>query len=83
MAGVKIKIMLKKELEELFEGMSPFVKNRLKPVMVILLERAEDLDAGGLEAEDYEDELESITKEVNKIKYIEDQWRIMNADRDN
>lgn len=75
--------MLKQQLEELFEGMSPFVKNRLKPVMVILLERAEDLDTAGPNAPDYEDELDSITKEVNKIKYIEDQWRIMNADRDN
>ena len=75
--------MVKQQLEELFNGMSPYVKNRLKAVMDILLERAEDLDLDGPGANGYEDELESITKEVNKIKYIEDQWKIMNSAKKN
>lgn len=75
--------MLKQKLEELFNGMSPYVQTRLKAVMDILLERAGDLDLDGPGTTGYEDELESITKEVNKIKYIEDQWRIMNAAKNN
>ncbi len=76
--------MIKKQLEDLFSKLSPYVKNRVQPVIDILLERAEDLDERGEEDKDYyEDELESIKKEVRKIKYIEDQWRIMNAKKNN
>ena len=76
--------MVKKQLEDLFSTLSPYVKNRVKPVIDILLERAEDLDEAGQEDRDYyEDELESIMKEVRKIKYIEDQWKIMNAKKNN
>lgn len=76
--------MIKKQLEDLFSKLSPYVKNRVQPVIDILLERAEDLDERGQEDRDYyEDELESIKKEVRKIKYIEDQWRIMNAKKNN
>ena len=76
--------MIKKQLEDLFSKLSPNVKNRVQPVIDILLERAEDLDERGQEDKDYyEDELESIKKEVRKIKYIEDQWRIMNAKKNN
>ncbi len=76
--------MVKKQLEDLFNTLSPYVKNRVKPVIDILLERAEDLDEAGQEDRDYyDDELESIMKEVRKIKYIEDQWRIMNAKKNN
>ncbi len=76
--------MIKKQLEDLFSKLSPYVKNRVQPVIDILLERAEDLDERGQEDKDYyEDELESIKKEVRKIKYIEDQWRIMNAKKNN
>ena len=76
--------MVKKKLEDLFSKLSPYVKNRVQPVIDILLERAEDLDERGQEDKDYyEDELESIKKEVRKIKYIEDQWRIMNAKKNN
>ena len=76
--------MIKKQIEDLFIKLSPYVKNRVQPVIDILLERAEDLDERGQEDKDYyEDELESIKKEVRKIKYIEDQWRIMNAKKNN
>ena len=76
--------MVKKKLEDLFSKLSPYVKNRVQPVIDILLERAEDLDEAGQEDRDYyDDELESIMKEVRKIKYIEDQWRIMNAKKNN
>ena len=75
--------MVKKQLEELFNGMPQIVQEKLKPVMENLLERAVDLDAAGMEDPDYEDELESITKEVNKVKYLNDQWQIMNAKKNN
>ena len=76
--------MVKKKLEDLFSKLSPYVKTRVQPVIDILLERAEDLDEAGQEDRDYyDDELESIMKEVRKIKYIEDQWRIMNAKKNN
>jgi len=75
--------MVKKELEELFNGMPPIVQEKLKPVMENLLERAEDLDAAGMDDPDYDDERESIMKEVNKVKYLNDQWQIMNAKKNN
>ncbi|WP_417357065.1 hypothetical protein [Flavobacterium sp.] len=73
--------MVKAQLQEVFGKLSPYVKNRVMPVIDILLERAEDLDSMNREddVDYYEDELESIMKEVRKIKYIEDQWQIMNA----
>lgn len=73
--------MVKIQLQEVFGKLSPYVKNRVMPVIDILLERAEDLDSINREddVDYYEDELESIMKEVRKIKYIEDQWQIMNA----
>ncbi|MFL9835900.1 hypothetical protein ABS768_00225 [Flavobacterium sp. ST-75] len=73
--------MVKTQLQEVFGKLSPYVKNRVMPVIDILLERAEDLDFMNREddIDYYEEELESIMKEVRKIKYIEDQWQIMNA----
>ncbi|WP_417367881.1 hypothetical protein [Flavobacterium beibuense] len=73
--------MVKIQLQEVFGKLSPYVKNRVMPVIDILLERAEDLDSMNREdnVDYYEDELESIMKEVRKIKYIEDQWQIMSA----
>ncbi|MUV02551.1 hypothetical protein GN157_02410 [Flavobacterium rakeshii] len=73
--------MVKTQLQEAFGKLSPYVKNRVMPVIDILLERAEDLDSMNREdnVDYYEDELESIMKEVRKIKYIEDQWQIMSA----
>jgi len=73
--------MVKAQLQEVFGKLSPYVKNRVMPVIDILLERVEDLDSMNREddVDYYEDELESIMKEVRKIKYIEDQWQIMNA----
>lgn len=73
--------MVKTQLQEVFGKLSPYVKNRVMPVIDILLERAEDLDSMNREdnVDYYEDELESIMKEVRKIKYIEDQWQIMSA----
>lgn len=75
--------MVKQNLEELFNGMPAIVQEKLRPVMDNLLERAQDLDAAGMDDPDYEDELESITKEVNKVKYLNDQWQIMNAKKSN
>ncbi len=75
--------MVKTELEVLFSSMPQIVKEKLKPVMDNLLERAEDLDAAGMEDPDYDDERESIMKEVNKVKYLNDQWQIMNAKKNN
>lgn len=75
--------MVKQKLEELFNGMPAIVQEKLKPVLENILERAADLDAAGVEDPDYEDELESITKEVNKVKYLNDQWQIMNAKKNN
>ncbi|RWX00465.1 hypothetical protein [Flavobacterium cerinum] len=75
--------MVKQNLVELFNGMPAIVQEKLRPVMDNLLERAQDLDAAGMEDPDYEDELESITKEVNKVKYLNDQWQIMNAKKSN
>ena len=75
--------MVKKQLEELFDAMPQIVKDKLQPVMDNLLERAEDLDTAGMEDPDYDDERESIMKEVNKVKYLNDQWQIMNAKKNN
>ena len=76
--------MLKKELEELFGAMPQIVKDKLQPVMDNLLERAEDLDNYTDKAsEDYDEEYEDIRKEVNKVKYLNDQWQIMNAKKNN
>lgn len=76
-------MMVKDNLEELFGSMPAIVREKLQPVMENLLERAADLDAAGVADPDYEDELESITKEVNKVKYLNDQWQIMNAKKKN
>jgi hypothetical protein len=75
--------MVKQKLEELFGSMPQVVRDKLKQVTDILLERAEDLDAAGMEDPDYDDEYESIMKEVNKVKYLNDQWQIMNAKKNN
>lgn len=75
--------MLKEELGILFGGMPAIVKQKLQPVMEILLERAEDLDAMKPGSEEYEEERELIMKEVNKVKYLNDQWQIMNAKKNN
>lgn len=75
--------MLKEELEILFTAMPQLVKTKLQPVMQNLLERAADLDTEEDKVSDYyAEEYEDIMKEVRKVKYINDQWQIMNA-RDN
>ena len=77
-------IMLKKQLEELFNSMPQMVQQKLQPVLENLLERADDLDHhDNKESDDYADEHELIMKEVNKVKYLNDQWHIMNARRNN
>ena len=76
--------MLKQELETLFNGMPAFVQEKLKPVMENILERAADLDAEkDKTSEYYEDEHEDIMKEVHKVKYLNDQWQIINAKKNN
>jgi hypothetical protein len=75
--------MLKQELKKLFHDMPSMVQDKLQPVMDNLLERAEDLDAMGMEDPEYEEERELIMKEVNKVKYLNDQWQIMNAKKNN
>lgn len=76
--------MLKQELETLFSGMPQFVQEKLQPVMVNILERAADLDAEtDKTSEYYEDERADIIKEVNKVKYLNDQWQIINAKKNN
>lgn len=76
--------MLKQELEELFGAMPQMVKDKLQPVMDNLLERAADLDEYGRKDPDYyEEEREDIMKEVRKVKYINDQWQIMNSKKNN
>lgn len=80
----KIKNMLKKELKDLFVEMPKMVKDKLKPVMDNLLERAEDLDNHqDKDSEEFETEREDILKEVRKVKYINEQWQIMNARNNN
>lgn len=76
--------MLKKQLEELFTSMPKMVQEKLQPVLENLLERADDLDNYDNKADDYyAEEHELIMKEVNKVKYLNDQWQIMNARRNN
>lgn len=76
--------MLKQELETLFNDMPAFVQEKLKPVMENILERAADLDAEkDKTSEYYEDEHEDIMKEVHKVKYLNDQWQIINAKKNN
>jgi len=76
--------MLKKELETLFSEMPKIVKEKLQPVMDNLLERAGELDEhGARDTEYYDEEREDIMKEVRKIKYLNDQWQIMNARKHN
>lgn len=75
--------MLKQELEQLFNAMPKIVQEKLQPVMENLLERAGDLDEVGQDSDDYEEEYELILKEVNKVKYLNDQWQIMNAKKNN
>lgn len=76
--------MLKKELEELFNEMPKMVKDKLQPVMDNLLERAKDLDNHPeKDSDEYDAEREDILKEVRKVKYINDQWQIMNARKNN
>lgn len=75
--------MVKPQLEELFRSMPAIVQEKLKPVMENILERAEDLDAMGIDNEDYDEEHELIRKEVNKVKYLNDQWQIMNSKKNN
>lgn len=75
---------MKKELEELFGAMPQIVKDKLKPVMENLLERAEDLDnSPDKDSDEYDEEREDILKEVRKVKYLNDQWQIMNAKKNN
>lgn len=76
--------MLKKELEELFNSMPKFVQDKLKPVTENLLERAGDLDNyTEKDSDEYDEEREDILKEVHKVKYLNDQWQIMNAKKNN
>jgi len=75
--------MLKQELQALFDTMPKIVQEKLQPVMDNLLERAGDLDADGPNAPGYDEEYELIRKEVNKVKYLNDQWQIMNAKKNN
>lgn len=76
--------MLKKELEELFGAMPQIVKDKLQPVMENLLERAGDLDNfQDKDSDEYDEEREDILKEVRKVKYLNDQWQIMNAKKNN
>ncbi|MFL9843268.1 hypothetical protein [Flavobacterium rhizosphaerae] len=72
--------MLREELQELFDAMPLFVQKKLEPVTINLLERAAELDSEKDKSSDYyAEEHEDIMKEVNKVKYINDQWKIMNA----
>lgn len=76
--------MLKQQLEELFNSMPQIVQEKLQPVMENLLERADDLDHYDPKEDDYyADEHQLLMKEVNKVKYLNDQWQIMNARKNN
>lgn len=80
----KINYMLKKQLEELFSSMPKVVREKLQPVLENLLERAEDLDyMKDKTSDEYTEEHELLMKEVNKVKYLNDQWQIMNARKNN
>lgn len=75
---------MKRELEELFGTMPQIVKDKLQPVMENLLERAQDLDnSPDKDSDEYDEEREDILKEVRKVKYLNDQWQIMNAKKNN
>ena len=37
----------------------------------------------GIDDPDYDEEHELIRKEVNKVKYLNDQWQIMNSKKNN
>ncbi|MXN90492.1 hypothetical protein GR160_04565 [Flavobacterium sp. Sd200] len=76
--------MLKQELNDLFASMPQLVKDKLQSVMDVILERAEDLDnETDKTSEYYAEEHELIMKEVHKVKYLNDQWQIMNAKKNN
>lgn len=76
--------MLKNELGELFGAMPKIVKDKLQPIMDNLIERASDLDAyPDKDSEEYEEEREDILKEVRKVKYLNEQWQLMNAKKNN
>ena len=76
--------MLHQELNDLFTAMPQIVKDKLQPVMDIILERAADLDSeADKDSEYYAEEHELIMKEVHKVKYLNDQWQIMNARKNN
>lgn len=76
--------MLKEELTKLFDAMPQIVKDKLQPVMENLLERAGEVDEHSAKDPNYYDEeRELIMKEVNKVKYLNDQWQIMNARKSN
>lgn len=76
--------MLYAELKQLFDAMPQLVKDKLQPVMDNLLERAADLDSEeDKTTEYYAEEHEDIMKEVHKVKYLNDQWQIMNAKKNN
>ncbi|NDI99024.1 hypothetical protein GWA97_08050 [Flavobacterium sp. LaA7.5] len=77
-------MMFKKELGELFNDMPQPVKDKLKPVMENILERAGEYDTYNSEdPEYYAEERELIMKEVHKVKYLNDQWQIMNSKKNN
>ncbi|AXG74517.1 hypothetical protein DVK85_09830 [Flavobacterium arcticum] len=72
--------MLKKELELLFNSMPQLVQDKLQPVIENILERAEEYDKYNSEdPEYYEEERELIMKDVHKVKYLNDQWKIINS----
>lgn len=76
--------MLKQELKELFDAMPQIVKDKLQPVMENLLERAGDIDNyQDKDSDEYDEEREDILKEVRKVKYLNEQWQIMNAKKNN
>ncbi|RZJ75252.1 MAG: hypothetical protein EOO45_06185 [Flavobacterium sp.] len=76
--------MLKQELETLFTAMPQIVRDKLQPVMDNLLERAGEHDEHAhKDPEYYEDEREEIMREVHKVKYLNDQWQMMNARKNN
>ncbi len=76
--------MLKQELKELFDAMPQIVKDKLQPVMENLLERAVDIDNyQDKDSDEYDEEREDILKEVRKVKYLNEQWQIMNAKKNN
>ena len=76
--------MLYQELKELFDAMPQMVKDKLQPVMDDLLERASEHDEHAPSDPDYyTEERELIMKEVHKVKYLNDQWQLINAKKNN